>query len=631
MSKPGVDRAELKAIMTGVIATIPRIQFSNSLGLPLAGGKLTTYLAGTTTPEPTYQDQELTIANPTTITLDSTGSCVLWLDPTKSYKFLLKNALGITQPGWPVDNISGASNVVSLAPTFSLYAKLTALAAATGAALIGFIQGSTGAVKRTLQDKLREFPSLLDFGAKGGGQNDTAAMQSALSAVASKGGTLTIGAGTWKITGPITVNVLAPLRIFLDAGAVISQTFEGIGFTFALSESGTVTLDGNGRFQADFGTLSDDGVAIKVINSASNTRALTAPGNVQIKKGTGTWKYGLYLVDVQDADLRGLLIAGDGKATQHMIGIYATTDKNPSVSWTITGADVYDCVTSIKMDSTRTPGIEGVKLVDVDMVGTKNGFEYTNTSDYSPPQIEMSSCHVNSYGTCVKVKKAIQVSVIGGLFYRFGENAGAFFEIDGVQDFSIGGGVKMSIIDPAIDVPAVIFTSQSQPCAFIRMDNLHYWANGRDSPVFKFVGSIFNVAIGDSCTKDTNGKWVDHSQMTSSKTEIRLSEGVQINTADYPDTVMTNCAFNAGVVDVSAALWCNVNIANVNSDDIVTLFDNRRPGKMYRIKSDVNNTVIAHNANINLRSGQSMALMPGDSIDLYSEQFVMREHARRAQ
>lgn len=152
--------------MTGVIATIPRIQFSNALGLPLAGGKLTTYLAGTTTPEPTYQDQDLTIANPTTITLDSTGSCVLWLDPEKSYKFLLKSSLGVTQPGWPVDNISGAANVVSLQPTLGLYAKLTVLADAIGSALLGFIQAGANALKRTVFDKLREVPlTPQDFGA----------------------------------------------------------------------------------------------------------------------------------------------------------------------------------------------------------------------------------------------------------------------------------------------------------------------------------------------------------------------------------------------------------------------------------------------------------------------------------
>lgn len=116
--------------MTGVIATIPRIQFSNALGVPLAGGKLSTYLAGTSTPEPTYQDQDLTIKNPTTITLDGTGSCILWLDPAKSYKFNLRNAIGVTQPGWPVDNLSGAS-----ALAVRLQAALEKLG---GAAMVGF-------------------------------------------------------------------------------------------------------------------------------------------------------------------------------------------------------------------------------------------------------------------------------------------------------------------------------------------------------------------------------------------------------------------------------------------------------------------------------------------------------------
>ena len=149
--------------MTGVIATIPLFQFSNALGLPLAGGKLYTYLAGTTTPVATYQDEELTTENENPITLDSTGACVIWLDPAKSYKFLLKSALGITQPGWPVDNVSGAATVTSLQPTLSLYATLVALAATAGASLIGFIQAGVGAVARTVQDLLRERVSINSF------------------------------------------------------------------------------------------------------------------------------------------------------------------------------------------------------------------------------------------------------------------------------------------------------------------------------------------------------------------------------------------------------------------------------------------------------------------------------------
>lgn len=153
MSKPGADRAEPKATMTGVIATIPRIQFSNALGLPLAGGKLTTYLAGTTTPEPTYQDQALTIENETTITLDSTGSCVLWLDPAKTYKLLLKSALGVTQPGWPVDNISGAG---SLAERLRVE-----LASANGSDLVKHGNETVGAVLKSFH--LTDYAALRNY------------------------------------------------------------------------------------------------------------------------------------------------------------------------------------------------------------------------------------------------------------------------------------------------------------------------------------------------------------------------------------------------------------------------------------------------------------------------------------
>jgi hypothetical protein len=165
--------------MTGVIATIQRIQFFNGLGQPLAGGKLYTYAAGTTTPASTYQDQALTIQNENPIPLDSTGSCIIWLDPAKSYKFALKSKTGVTQPGWPVDNVSGAATLTSLASTLSQYAKSANLAAAGGSALMGFIQVGADAVERTVEDELRDRPSIKQFGALGDGTDDTAAIAAA--------------------------------------------------------------------------------------------------------------------------------------------------------------------------------------------------------------------------------------------------------------------------------------------------------------------------------------------------------------------------------------------------------------------------------------------------------------------
>lgn len=171
--------------MTGVIATIQRIQFFNGLGQPLAGGKLYTYAAGTTTPATTFQDQALTIQNENPILLDSTGSCMIWLDPAKSYKFILKSKAGVTQPGWPVDNVSGAATLTSLGPTLAQYPKLTDLAESTGAALSCWGNNGTKITVEQALDIL--FHGMANVrnpryagGAQGGGHDDTAAFQAAV-------------------------------------------------------------------------------------------------------------------------------------------------------------------------------------------------------------------------------------------------------------------------------------------------------------------------------------------------------------------------------------------------------------------------------------------------------------------
>jgi hypothetical protein len=171
--------------MTGVIATIQRIQFFNAQGQPLAGGKLYTYAAGTTTPASTYQDQALTIKNENPIPLDSTGSCMIWLDPAKSYKFVLKSKAGVTQPGWPVDNVSGAATLTSLQPTLGLYTKLSELAESTGAALAGWAnKGTKITVEQALDILFHGVANVRNpryaGGAQGGGHDDTAAFQAAI-------------------------------------------------------------------------------------------------------------------------------------------------------------------------------------------------------------------------------------------------------------------------------------------------------------------------------------------------------------------------------------------------------------------------------------------------------------------
>ncbi len=83
------------------------------LGLsPLAGGSLTFYDAGTTTPKGTWSDSALTVANPNPVPLDSSGrsNVNIWLDG--AYAVLLKAADGTSVWTRDVDSGSGAGATI---------------------------------------------------------------------------------------------------------------------------------------------------------------------------------------------------------------------------------------------------------------------------------------------------------------------------------------------------------------------------------------------------------------------------------------------------------------------------------------------------------------------------------------
>lgn len=82
---------------------VPKQRFLDANGVPLAGGQLFTYAAGTTTPQVTYANSTgTTNANP--VVLDSQGYADIWLDPTLAYKFILEDASGVVQ--WTEDHIT---------------------------------------------------------------------------------------------------------------------------------------------------------------------------------------------------------------------------------------------------------------------------------------------------------------------------------------------------------------------------------------------------------------------------------------------------------------------------------------------------------------------------------------------
>ena len=93
-----------------VLSPAAKTAFVDDAGEPLVGGKLYTYIAGTTTLQTTYTDSSGTTANTNPVILDSRGEANVWLGGA-IYKFVLKDANDALI--WTVDNISAPTAAVS--------------------------------------------------------------------------------------------------------------------------------------------------------------------------------------------------------------------------------------------------------------------------------------------------------------------------------------------------------------------------------------------------------------------------------------------------------------------------------------------------------------------------------------
>jgi len=211
-------------------------QLLDNNGKPLSGGKLFTYLAGTTTPIAVYTSEAATTAHPNPIILDSAGRVPtgeIWLKEgdTPYYKFVVKTSTDVLIATY--DFVPGTYN------SEILENFIDSLAAPSGSSLVGFIQAGTGAVATTVQTKLRETVSFKDFGAVGDGlADDTAAVLNCLNS----GAKVVDGQGlTYKLTSNISPNS-ADIAIQNCSFDISSITGGGPAFSFVGTQGAEVTL-----------------------------------------------------------------------------------------------------------------------------------------------------------------------------------------------------------------------------------------------------------------------------------------------------------------------------------------------------------------------------------------------------
>ena len=193
-------------------------QFFDNNGVPLAGGLIYTYLAGTSTPEATYTSSTGVTAHANPIVLNAAGRIAtgeVWLTSGVEYKFIVQTSLFV--------QLGSYDNIPSINDFTSIYAALANTSnIALGDALIGFKQSNSsgvlsGAVGKTVHQKLQESVSVKDFGAVGDGvTNDTAAVQAAFNYIAANPVALYVPTGSYLLSAQISVTSNKTINVYGD-------------------------------------------------------------------------------------------------------------------------------------------------------------------------------------------------------------------------------------------------------------------------------------------------------------------------------------------------------------------------------------------------------------------------------
>lgn len=253
-------------------------QFFDNNGVPLTGGKIFTYAAGTTTNQATYTSAFGTTAHSNPIILDSAGrvpSGEIWLTTGIGYKFVVTTSTNVllnTYDNIPssaqppaandADSIMYEQGYLVTAGSFVVgktyrivsvgTTNFTLIGATTNTVGLHFIATGVGTgdgtaeLSQTVETKLRQTVSVKDFGAVGDGvADDTAAIQAAVTAAKN----IIVPTGTYKITSTINLtsdqNIECQADVIFDVSSAPNQTivFYGagsFGSTYSLTANAVV-------------------------------------------------------------------------------------------------------------------------------------------------------------------------------------------------------------------------------------------------------------------------------------------------------------------------------------------------------------------------------------------------------
>jgi hypothetical protein len=278
---------------------------------------------------------------------------------------------------------------------------------ATSAANVSFTQAGTGAIERTVEQKLNESVSVKDFGAVGDGvTDDTAAITNAISNIAS-GGVLEFPFGAYKITSSISQDISGSIILEGDNSTISYENASHTEYAIRLNDTSGVDIVIN--------NLTIDGTKkankiLEVRNNTSNTTPTNFIANelrVDNCKRLNTFSGGegiLLIGAFEDVTFNGGFVRDcelpTGQGSPGNIGIGGL-----SITW-------YSTTSYVKRVTLNGLLIEKVYSSDLSYQDDQDGFKYfvpditggTSGKVISNLVVEGGSRFVNCYGRSIKTQ-----------------------------------------------------------------------------------------------------------------------------------------------------------------------------------------------------------------------------------
>lgn len=382
-------------------------QFFDDNGVILSGGKIYTYAAGTTTPLATYTSRTGLTANTNPIVLDAYGRTPeqVWSTEGLLYKYVVAKSDDVVLRTW--DNIGGSVVASDLGAS---------LAAPSGSSLVGFLQSGTGAVAKTVQTKLRESVSVLDFGTNAipGTTNMTTAIQAAISSGAK---CVYIPSGTYLITSAITIssdiqligygmpiikNSTAGSHVF-SAASISTVHIEGIAFE-GLASSNLPSTSVGGQASTSTGLVSCVNCTEVTILNCEFSKFYNG---IMVIKATRAWIencyvhnwfiYGILASESKQFQIdSNRVITSDAAGTNNAYGIMATGD-DVAVSLVSESSISFNVIKDVKCwDGIMSHSAADLRIIGNVITDVRSGIDMSNTVGNAIGNVIVSNNYIKS-------------------------------------------------------------------------------------------------------------------------------------------------------------------------------------------------------------------------------------------